>query len=269
MPEGPEIRRAADRVERAVRGEVVELELHMPDLEKRREELAGRRVLRIDTHGKAMLTRFEGGLVLYSHNQLYGRWYVERRGKTPRTSRSLRLALHAPERSAFLYSATDVSLWAEDELEAHPFLSKLGPDLLRTNEDEVDALLDDPRFSRRQLAAVYLDQSFLAGLGNYLRAEILFVAGVHPARRARELSASHRRLLAEATCAIARRSYRSGGITVDERLEAALREDGATRRNRRHYVYGRADRPCRRCDEPIERVELGGRHVFVCPRCQG
>lgn len=269
MPEGPEIRRAADRVERAVRGAPVRVELHLPALEARRGELDGRRVIRVDTHGKAMLTRFEGGLVLYSHNQLYGRWYVERRGKTPRTSRSLRVALHGPEKSAYLFSATDVSLWQEDELETHPFLAKLGPDLLAVDGAAVESRLEDPRFARRQLAAVYLDQSFLAGLGNYLRAEILFVAGVHPARRARELASSHRRLLAEATCTIARRSYRTGGITVDERLEAALREEGVARRARRHYVYGRAGRACRTCNEPIERIDLGGRHLFVCPRCQG
>lgn len=166
-------------------------------------------------------------------------------------------------------NARAASLWQEDELETHPFLAKLGPDLLAVDGAAVESRLEDPRFARRQLAAVYLDQSFLAGLGNYLRAEILFVAGVHPARRARELSSSHRRLLAEATCAIARRSYRTGGITVDERLEAALREDGVARRARRHYVYGRESRPCRTCEEPIERVDLGGRHLFVCPRCQG
>ena len=82
----------------------MKVELHLPALEARRDELDGRRITRVDTHGKAMLTRFEGGLVLYSHNQLYGRWYVERRGKTPRTSRSLRVALHGPEKSAYLFS---------------------------------------------------------------------------------------------------------------------------------------------------------------------
>jgi endonuclease VIII len=269
MPEGPEIRRAADRIERALGGRVVQVELHVPELRARLGELDGRRVLGVDTHGKAMLTRFEDGAVLYSHNQLYGRWYVERRGKTPRTSRSLRVALHGTDHSAYLFSATDVSVWRDDELDAHPFLAKLGPDLLRVSEDEVAARLADARFQGRSLAAVYLDQGFLAGLGNYLRAEILFVAGVHPAHRARELSESRRRLLAEATCAIARRSYASGGITLDERREAALRDDGVPRRGRRHYVYGREERPCRVCEEPIARIELGGRHVFVCPRCQG
>jgi len=37
---------------------------------------------------------------------------------------------------------------------------------------------------RRQLGAVLLDQTAVAGLGNDLRAEILFEAGVDPRRRA-------------------------------------------------------------------------------------
>ncbi|MCB9615181.1 MAG: endonuclease VIII [Sandaracinus sp.] len=269
MPEGPEIRRAADRVQAAVARQPLEVELHVPSLAGR--ELEGRTITHVETRGKAMLTHFEGGPVLYSHNQLYGRWYVVRRGTSPRTSRSLRVAFHAPKKSAMLYSATELEWLSPDALDAHPFLAKLGPDLLAptTTIDAIDARLSERRFARRALASLYLDQGFLAGLGNYLRAEILFVAGLHPSRRPGELDASRRRALAEATLEVTLRSYRTGGVTIDARREAGLVEEGVPRRARRHYVYGRAGHACRLCETPIERVELGGRHVFVCPRCQG
>ena len=48
----------------------------------------------------------------------------------PDTRRALRVALHTHQHSARLYSATDIALWKTDELHAHPFLSKLGPDVL-------------------------------------------------------------------------------------------------------------------------------------------
>ncbi|MCC6706705.1 MAG: hypothetical protein IT492_03995 [Gammaproteobacteria bacterium] len=50
----------------------------------------------------------------------------------------------------------------------------------------------EPAFRRRSVAALYLDQGFLAGIGNYLRSEILFFAGVSPQARPMDLDARSR-----------------------------------------------------------------------------
>ena len=105
MPEGPEIRRAADRIAKVLIGERLEdVTLTPPALAYRRDELLGTSVTAIDTRGKAMLTRFDNGLTLYSHNQLYGRWMVARRGQMSNTGRSLRVGLHTRSHSALVLS---------------------------------------------------------------------------------------------------------------------------------------------------------------------
>ena len=74
MPEGPEIRRAADKVAAVLVGKTVDkVSFGLPELRQFERRLSGRVVTAIDTRGKAMLTRFENGLTIYSHNQLYGR----------------------------------------------------------------------------------------------------------------------------------------------------------------------------------------------------
>jgi hypothetical protein len=109
MPEGPEIRRAADRIARAVEGRVAEeVFFGLPRLTEYADELTGRRVEGIETRGKAMLTHFDCGLSVYSHNQLYGRWYVVRAGAEPATNRDLRLALETATHRALLYSASEI-----------------------------------------------------------------------------------------------------------------------------------------------------------------
>ena len=61
MPEGPEIRREADAIAKAVAGKpLVELELGLPVLRSFHDELFESHVTAVDTHGKAMLTRFAG-----------------------------------------------------------------------------------------------------------------------------------------------------------------------------------------------------------------
>ena len=116
MPEGPEIRRAADKVAAVLVGKEAEsVTFGLPQLRRFENHFRGHTVTAVDTRGKAMLTRFDNGLTLYSHNQLYGRWYVRARGELPRTRRSLRVAFHTALHSALLYSATDIEVLDHDD----------------------------------------------------------------------------------------------------------------------------------------------------------
>ena len=79
-------------------------------LEPFEEPLGASRVVAVDTRGKAMLTRFSCGLTVYSHNQLYGRWFVGRAEPPPRTTRSLRFAIVGEAKAAHLYSASSIDV---------------------------------------------------------------------------------------------------------------------------------------------------------------
>jgi len=271
VPEGPEIRRAADRLAAALGGEKLRrVRLLPPALRRFERALTGDRVVAVDTRGKAMLTRFAGGLTLYSHNQLYGRWWIVPAGREPQTRRALRVALETGTQRALLYSASDIALLADDELARHPFLSALGPDVLdaRTDATRIRERLADPAFRRRRLASLYLDQHFLAGIGNYLRAEILFFARVHPLDRPCDLDAAARARLARQTVTVTRRAYRTGGVTNRPAKAARLRHSGAGYEARRFAVYQRAGWGCHDCGTPVRRIDAGGRGLFYCPTCQ-
>ena len=214
--------------------------------------------------------RCDNGLNVYSHNQLYGRWLVGVRGRLPRTNRQLRVALHTETRSALLYSASEIEVLTDGDLAGHRFLARLGPDVLDRDVDEVlvAARLAEARFRRRSLGALLLDQTFVAGLGNYLRSEILFVARLDAALRPIDLDTDRRRELAAAIVRIARRALRLGGVTNDPDDVRRLRAEGVPRLGYRHYVFGREGRPCRLCGEVIERSTVAGRRVYSCPACQ-
>jgi endonuclease-8 len=271
VPEGPEIRRAADRVAAALEGQAADDVFFAFDRLKPFEaELRGQVVDEVTTRGKAMLTRFAGGLSVYSHNQLYGRWYVMSNGRMPRTRRQLRFAVGAGNRRALLYSASDIEVLDRDAERDHPFLSRLGPDLLSEGpgRDEIAERLGDRRFRGRQLGALLLDQRFVAGLGNYLRADILFEAKIHPRRKPVDCDSDERDRLADRMLALTRRAYRTRGITLPDARYAELRDTGATRSAARFWVYGRGGKPCRVCGTAVEQAAVGGRKVFWCPSCQ-
>jgi endonuclease-8 len=271
MPEGPEIKRAADRVSAAIQGRVAdEVFFAFDDLKQFESVLAGQTIEEVTTRGKAMLTRFEGGRAVYSHNQLYGRWYVVRDGRLPRTGRQLRFSVRAGNRTALLYSASDIEVLDAEAERVHPFLSRLGPDVLSQtpSADELADRLGERRFCRRQLGALLLDQRFAAGLGNYLRAEVLFEAGIHPRRRAIDCSGEERRRIGDRVIALAKRAYRTRGVTLAPQRVAELRAAGVERADYRFWVYGRTGKACRVCTREVVAAVVGGRNCFWCPVCQ-
>ena len=271
MPEGPEIRRAADKVEAVLKDKTVErIQFGLQPLKKFSRALTGTKVLQLETRGKALLTHFDSGHTIYSHNQLYGVWRVVKRDKLPKTNRQLRLALHTDQHSALLYSASDISVWKTEKIEEHPFLQRLGPDILNPNLSwrEVAERLKSKAFAGRALNSVYLDQAFLAGLGNYLRSEILFVAGIHPARKARELSKGEIGKLARITLDISQRSYASQGVTIPDQQYKALKKKGVSYGKARFFVFSRANQPCRVCKTKIQRSTANSRRIYTCAICQ-
>ena len=127
MPEGPEIRRAADKLEAAIKGEpLTNVWFAFPQLQPYQTQLIGQRVTHIATRGKALLTHFSGGLTLYSHNQLYGVWRVVDAGVEPQSNRVLRVRLQTASKAILLYSASDIDILTAEQVANHPFLQRVG-----------------------------------------------------------------------------------------------------------------------------------------------
>ncbi|WP_129543886.1 endonuclease VIII [Serratia sp. 1D1416] len=262
MPEGPEIRRAADTLAAAVIDQpLTEVDFAFPQLKHYRQRLIGERIVAIEPRGKALLTHFSNGLTMYSHNQLYGVWKVAQAGETPVTKRDLRVRLETAQRAILLYSASDITLGPREEIEQHPFLTRIGPDVLDVSltAQAVAQRLLSPRFRKRQLGGMLLDQAFLAGLGNYLRAEILWQAQLAPQHKPQDLPPHALQRLAQALLAVPRLSYQTRGQADDSRHHGALFS---------FKVFHRSGEPCARCGATIVRAELSSRPFYWCPGCQ-
>ena len=271
MPEGPEIRRAADRISKKLLGNQVEsVNIIYPPIVEYQEILGKSQVESITTRGKAMLTRFDCGLSMYSHNQLYGRWTVNRRSTEMKWNRSLRIEFLTQKYAIRLWSATDVEIIPTIEEENHPFIAKLGPDILDNSctPSVIFERLKSKKFRNRNAASLMLDQSFIAGLGNYLRSEILHQSGIHPSTKPRNLSDDKLQRWAEKTKSLSELSYETGGFTVPEGVAMAGKERGEPRRSHRHSAFCRNELPCHYCGTEVVRIRVANRRLDFCPECQ-
>ena len=104
-----------------------------------------------------------------------------------------------------------------------------------------------------------LNQTFVAGVGNIYADEALWLAKIHPQRKTDSL--------AEAEVAALYRSIRKVLRTAiaDEGTDAG---DGIIEGDYHPRVYGRTDKPCYRCHQPIHRIVVGQRGTHFCPQCQ-
>ena len=271
MPEGPEIHRAAQRLRNALEGSIItHVECPYVTIQGQEHRFLGNQVLSVKARSKAMLIHI-GEDVLYSHNQLYGRWTVQKNStKSKKTNRSLRLKLQNETHTACLWSATDIQLIEPWEIEGHPYIAKLGPDVADrdVNFDDVLKQVQNPKFSRRQLSHLLLDQGFLAGVGNYLRSEILHSARISPSRKLNTLSTAEQHNLAHSAIKVTQLAFDQRGVTVAKELYELLRENGLSRRQARHHVFTRDGLDCHECNSRIVHTRMSGRRLDFCPSCQ-
>ena len=145
-------------------------------------------------------------------------------------------------------------------------LSRLGPDPIRTNSDPAAAYRRIVR-SRVSIAALLMDQSVLAGIGNVYRAEILFRHRVDPFRSGISMEAELWDAMWADLVTLMRAGVRTGRIET-VRPEHRPRRRGALARAEAGYVYRRTGLPCRVCGTAVATTVLVGRNLFWCPTCQ-
>jgi formamidopyrimidine-DNA glycosylase len=124
---------------------------------------------------------------------------------------------------------------------------------------------DRVRKTARNLKAMLLDQTVVAGVGNIYADEALFQARLHPAKRGRSLSVAECDRLREAVEAVLTKAIASRGSTIRDYVGGSGLRGGF---QDEFSVYGRTDEPCPACSAAVLCRRLAGRASHYCPRCQ-
>lgn len=119
--------------------------------------------------------------------------------------------------------------------------------------------------AQRNLKAILLDQSVVAGVGNIYADESLFEARLNPRRLGASLNVKEADLLRKAIVKVLRRAIESKGSTIAN-FYFGNEESGGFQHE--FKAYGRTDEPCYRCKAPIKCIRLAGRSTHYCPGCQ-
>jgi endonuclease-8 len=269
VPEGDTIFRAARTLHRALAGRTVERFASVfPALTRVDEDepLAGRTVAAVTSRGKHLLMSFSGGLTLHTHMRMNGSWHVYRTGEAwQRPARDMRVLIATDPYIAVGFNVPVAEFLTAEELRRHRGLGTLGPDLAADHIDHGAVRAAIVARGGTPIADVLLDQRVVAGVGNVLKSEILFVAGVDPFAAARDLPDAVIASILNAGVRLMAVNVAEGGSRA-----AGRRTTGRLNPAEKLWVYGRGGEPCRRCAETIRsrKTGLDARITYWCPNCQ-
>lgn len=228
------------------------------------EMIGGQRVLAVERRAKYLLLRLERGTLLL-HLGMSGSLRVVDGEPPPGKHDHVDLSFEHGR----LLRLTDprkfgALLWVAGEPEAHPLLSRLGPEPL-AEEFGADWLLQRARGRRMAVKPFIMDQQIVVGVGNIYASEALFRAGIRPDRAAGSISRGRWQRLVVAIKQVLAEAIEAGGTT----LQDFARTDGRPGYFRQELkVYGREEQPCLICQRPIRNTRIGQRSTYFCPHCQ-
>jgi endonuclease VIII len=292
MPEGNEIHRWAERHEAAFGGKTIRVDGPQGRFTDS-AVIDGRKLERVMAVGKHLGYDFGRDRILHVHLGLQGD-FTEGSGPLRDVRGALRLRMWnaaavkrpagrdaskphrwyseddgtdnlAPEKIAWveLRGPMDCSIYSGEMWEK--LVERLGPDPL--NGDGAERFVVRVAKSRKTIGELLMDQAVAAGVGNILRAELLYRARQNPFTPGREVEEKTLRSI-----------WKDAGVLmkaamVDRRIVTTRPKDrphkkGQALKEEAHYVYRQQGRPCFVCGTKILTKVMAGRNLFWCPVCQ-
>lgn len=273
MPEGHVLHRlAASVMAEFDSGQLIESTSPQGRFAAEAAEVTGRRLTAAEAYGKHLFVAFDGApRQVHVHLGMAGRM-VFGAGAPPTQEPHKPSAVRWRMTGAHGYA--DLSGPAICELVDEPamtkILARLGPDPLRADADPERAWARISR-ANTSIAALLMDQSVTAGVGNIFRAEVLYRHHIDPHLPGKLLKHQEWQAIWDDLVELMQAALHVGQIhTVrpEHMPDAMGRPPRVDPHGGEVYVYRRADQHCYVCGSVIKTEVLAARNLFWCPKCQ-
>lgn len=229
--------------------------------------LVGRDVGSVLSRGNTILVKLSGHENLVLSPEYGGEIFYHEKGASLPTKYHLRLDLSDGSAVTVRMTSMGGIYAAHDQDLSANYMIQRDFDTCRPEPNDEQLSLDF--FSEmlgkanRQLKSVLVGKdAVLVGLSNSAFQDVIYRAGLHPKRRAADLSPEETRALYEAVRLVVEERLRLGGKVGFRDLHG---RPGGYEPAMGARMKGSA---CPACGSPIQKLGLGGGDVFVCPGCQ-
>ena len=282
MPELPEVETVRAGLAPVMEGQVIaRADVNRPDLrwpfpDNMAERLTGATIRRLRRRSKYILADLSSDETLLIHLGMSGRMLIS--GHTvggfhhahPAPAKHDHVVFHMGNdvritfNDARRFGAMDLMQTTQDE--DHWLIRDLGPEPLGNTFDE-GYLIERLKRKNTPIKTALLDQRIVSGLGNIYVCEVLYRAGIHPARKAGNISAKRVASLVPLIRDVLSEAIRAGGSSLRDFKQT----DGELGYFQHTFkVYDQEGNACATpdCTKKIARIVQSGRSSFFCPQCQ-
>lgn len=281
MPELPEVETIRRGLEKCIVGKKI-AKVHIlceKSFRGKPELIEGKRIVKIERRGKALLIQLDNKLTIMVHLRMTGQMIHDGAERFAAGHPDGEFTEKMPGRFTRVYADLDdgthlyfndlrkFGFWkVMDELDiaTDKFLNRLGPEPWVMKPAEFREML--MRHKNSPVKAVILDQHNIAGVGNIYADEGCFYAGILPWRKCGDLKKSESDKLLEGLCYVMQASIDSGGSTMKD----YVRPDGTKGNYLEKFaqVFRREGCECPRCGGEIMKTRTAGRGTHYCKGCQ-
>ena len=285
MPELPEVQTIINDLNKKIKGDTIvgfwsdwKKTIKKMSGKQFEREVIGRRILKARRIGKNIFIDLSGEKTLYIHLKMTGHLLIKnQRGKSNFFEDRVNQYIHHiwklksknGKKKTLEFSDLrkfgKIVLVNTREVENLSEIKALGVDAMdrRFNLKKLEEILE--RKQKSQIGIVLMDQNLLAGIGNIYRSEILFEAGVDPRRKVSDLKPKEVEGIFKQIKKILRKAIKMRGTSDSDYRDTSGAPGGFQKILR---VYRRDGQKCKKCDTIVERIKMGQRSVFYCPKCQ-
>ncbi|HLS59866.1 MAG TPA: DNA-formamidopyrimidine glycosylase [Virgibacillus sp.] len=273
MPELPEVETIKNTLNRFVCDRTIKdvivywpnIIKHPDDVEEFKHQLIGQTIQKVARIGKFLLFELDD-YNLVSHLRMEGKYSVQSQDLpyTKHTHIIFQFTNGEDLRYNDVRKFGTMHVFKKGEERTQKPLNQLGPDPFEAGFT-MDYFQDKLSRTGRSIKAALLDQTIVAGLGNIYVDETLFKAGVHPLKKANELSENEIRMIKVEAIHTLSEAVKQGGTTIRSYTNSTG-EMGMFQQEL--FVYGQENEACKNCGDIIVKMKVSGRGTHVCMTCQ-
>lgn len=270
MPELPEVETVKETLKRQVLHKVIKnVNVYYPNIivyptsTEFIKKLENEEIHSIKRRGKWLifeLTHYD----LLSHLRMEGKYFI--RDKKDKKINHEHVCFEFKDNSTLRYLDTRkfgrMYLYPKDKTYIEKPLCELGMEPFDSNLNE-KYLKEKFKNKTIPIKTTLLDQSIITGIGNIYADEVLFLSKINPLKKSNECTKKDRENIIKNTKEVLEKAIKKGGTTIRSYTSA---EGVHGLFQNELNVHGKDICPI--CNQKIEKIRIGGRGTYYCPKCQ-
>ncbi len=271
MPEIAEVETVRNTLKkRILHKKITNVEILYPkmikmDIDLFQKSLIDKEFIDIKRNGKYLLFELNDSYLI-SHLRMEGKYFLKTSNE--KHEKHEHVIINFFDNTDLRYHDTrkfgTMTIVKKDEINKCIFLNKLGIEPINENLTG-EYLLEKFKNKNMPMKSLLLDQTIINGLGNIYADEVLFAARINPLQKGKDITLEEANKIVVGARNVIEKAILMGGTTIKSYTSSL----GVTGRFQQFLqVHRRENKECYQCNSLIERIKVGGRSTYFCPKCQ-